>query len=214
MLTTMSRRARAFGLLVLTTSLVALATAAAPAGAGLGIACPDPTSQPFRAWGDSAFYAYVPDGGFEAGAAGWTLAGGAKVVAGNETFFVRSRYDDSSLALPSGSSATSPPMCVALLASKMRFFVTNAGASSARLNVQVIYSGGLGGLLGTVGRTLGISDVGYVNSDGSWEPSDPISMLGGTLPLFTQYVQFRFVPVDGTGQFRIDDVYLDPLMHR
>lgn len=213
MLTTMSRRARAFGLLVLATSIAALATAAAPASAGLGIACPYPTSQPFRAWGDSAFYAYVPDGGFENGASGWTLTGGAGVVAGNESFYVRSRYDDSSLALPAGSSATSPPMCVSLLASKMRFFVMNSGSASARLKVQVVYGGGLGGLLGTVGRTLGISDVGYVNADGTWEPSDPISMLGGTLPLLTQYVQFRFVPVDSSGQFRIDDVYLDPLMH-
>jgi hypothetical protein len=213
MVLTLSRRARAFGLLVLATCLVALATAAAPAGAALGISCPYPTSQVFLPWGDLAFYSYAPDGGFERGASGWTLAGGAQVFAGNESFYVNSRSDVSSLALPAGSSATSPPMCVALLASKMRFFVTNAGASSSRLKVQVIYGGGLGGLLSSVGRTLGVADVGYVTADGTWQPSDAISMLGGVLPLFTKYVQFRFVPADGTGQFRIDDVYLDPLMH-
>jgi hypothetical protein len=66
---------------------------------------------------------------------------------------------------------------------------------------------------GGVGRTLGISDVGYITGDDSWRPSNTFLMLGGTLPLFTQYVQFRFVAVDSSGQFRIDDVYLDPLIH-
>ena len=37
--------------------------------------------------------------------------------------------------------------------------------------------------------------------------------FGGELPLLTQYVQFRITPADSTGNWRIDDVYLDPLMH-
>jgi hypothetical protein len=39
-------------------------------------------------------------------------------------------------------------------------------------------------------------------------------MLSGTLPLLTSSVQFRFTAVDGGGNFRIDDVYLDPLLNR
>ncbi len=39
-------------------------------------------------------------------------------------------------------------------------------------------------------------------------------MLGGTLPLLTQWVEFRFRPADKLGDRRVDDVYLDPLMHR
>jgi hypothetical protein len=39
-------------------------------------------------------------------------------------------------------------------------------------------------------------------------------MLGGTLPLLTTSVQFRFQPVGASGAWRIDDVYLDPLKHR
>jgi hypothetical protein len=39
-------------------------------------------------------------------------------------------------------------------------------------------------------------------------------MLGGTLPLLTSSVQFRFsAPYEG-GAFRIDDVYLDPFLSR
>jgi hypothetical protein len=80
------RRARALVGLGFAASVVALVFGAAPASAGLGLACPDATTQPFSSWSDYANYAYLPDGGFEAGAAGWKLGSGAKVVAGNETF--------------------------------------------------------------------------------------------------------------------------------
>jgi hypothetical protein len=120
----------------------------------------------------------------------------------------------SSLALPAGSSAATPPMCIGLLSTKMRFFAVNTGSPSAMLKVQVVYRGGLGTVLGTVGSTLGVSDAGYITNTGGWEPTPAISMLGGVLPLLTQSVQFRFQPVGQAGNWRIDDVYLDPLMHR
>src|SRR5690349_17618923 len=42
--------------------------------------CPDQQStQPFAPWGDAAQYVAAPDGGFEAGATGWQLSGGAAV---------------------------------------------------------------------------------------------------------------------------------------
>ncbi|MGH3103656.1 MAG: hypothetical protein ACRDN6_06120, partial [Gaiellaceae bacterium] len=187
---------------------------AAPASAGLGVACPDPTSKPFLPWNDGANYAYVPNGGFESGASGWALAGGARVVAGNESFFVHGAGERYSLSLPAGSSATSPPMCVSLFSSKMRFFAANAGSGSSRLRVQVIYNGGVGGLLSLVTKTLGLSDFGYVSAGAAWQPSESIGMLSGTLPLLTQSVQFRFTPADRSGSWLVDDVYLDPLMHR
>ncbi|MDX6532537.1 MAG: hypothetical protein QOF68_281 [Gaiellales bacterium] len=196
---------------------VSTAATSAPASASLlpslGVACPDPTTRPFLPWNDLAFYAYVPNGGFESGATGWALSGGAKVVAGNETFFVRGPGSNS-LAIPAGSSVTSPKMCVGLLSSKMRFFVKNAGSQTSRLKMQVIYGGGTGGLLGGVGSILGISDVASISSGKAWQPSAEVPMLGGTLPLLTQWVQFRFKPADSSGGWRIDDVYLDPLMHR
>jgi hypothetical protein len=178
---------------------VTLSFGAPSAGAGLGIACPGATAQVFRPWSDYALYASVPDGGFEARAAGWSLAGGAKVVAGNESFYLRSTADRSSLALPRGATATSPQMCIGLLSSKMRFVVS--GPSGSTVRVQVVYRG----LLSSV---LGVLDGGTVTSNGTWTPSPQVSMLGGVLPLLTQSVQFRFVSTGGTPQ--IDDVYLDP----
>ena len=186
---------------------------ASPAGAALGVACPNPASQVFTPWGDYANYSAVPNGGFEGGTSGWTLSGGANVVSGNESFSVGSPSDGYSLSLPAGSSATTPPMCIGVFSGKMRLFTSNAGAASSRLRVQVIYGGGTGGLLGFLGSTLGLSDAGYVGSGAAWQPSPAIAMLGGTLPLLTQYVQFRFTPIDQSGNWRIDDVYLDPLVH-
>ena len=65
-----------------------------------------------------------------------------------------------------------------------------------------------------MGATLGISDVANLASTGAWMPSKQITMLGGILPLLTSNVRFRFTPLDSRGNWRIDDVYLDPLMHR
>ena len=128
--------------------------------------------QGFLRWADYANYAYVPDGGFEAGAAGWKLASGAKVVAGNEPFYIRSSSDRYSLLLPKGSSATSPPMCIGLLSTKMRFVTT--GPTGSKVKVQILYRG----LLSSV---LGILDGGTVSTNGTWQPSPAIGMLGGLL---------------------------------
>ncbi|TML44126.1 MAG: hypothetical protein E6G19_10310 [Actinobacteria bacterium] len=177
-----------------------MAAGAAPAAAGLGLACPSATSTPFSAWKDYANYAFAPDGGFESGGSGWSLSGGARAVSGNETYFVHSSADKTSVSLPKGASATSPGMCISLLSSKMRFLTR--GDSGSSVKVQVIYRG----LLSSV---LGIFDGGTISSGGSWKPSPAIGMLGGTLPLFTTSVSFRFTAVGGNAA--IDDVYLDPM---
>jgi len=199
---------------LLVVGVVSLSLGATPAFAGLGISCPDPVSKPFSPWGDYAKYAFIPNGGFESGASPWTLSGGAKVVSGNESFKIHGAYDRYSLSLPPGSTATTAPMCISLFSGHMRFFTANAGSASSKLKVQVLYSGGVGGLLGSVGALLGLSEIGYVSSGAAWQPSPQIGMLGGTLPLLTSSVKFRFSTVDSVGSWRLDDVYLDPFLSR
>jgi hypothetical protein len=206
-------RAAALGVLVLTAAIGALSATPAPANAALGVACPSPTSQAFAPWKDYAAYSYAPNGGFESGSSGWSLSGSAKVVLGNSPFYTHGKGERYSLSLPAGSSATSPPMCISLFSSKMRFFAVNPGSSSSRLKVQVIYRGGVGGILSLITKTLGLSDFGYITAGGTWQPSPAIGMLSGTLPLLTTSVQFKFMPADSSGKWVIDDVYLDPLMH-
>jgi hypothetical protein len=178
---------------------MAMAFGAAPASAGLGLACPSPTTTPFAPWADYANYAFSPDGGFEGGGSGWSL-NAARVVSGNESFYIHSTADRRSLSLPEGASATSPIMCISLLSGKMRF--VSAGEEGAKVRVQIIYRG----LLSSV---LGILDGGTYSASGGWKPSPEIGMLGGVLPLLTTGVQFRFTAVGG--DVALDDVYLDPM---
>jgi hypothetical protein len=200
---TVTRVLAAFAL----SAMTAAGGSAAPAGAALGFSCPDPTAKVFAPWKDYAYYGYAPDGGVEAGASGWNLAGGAAVASGNESFYVHAKSDRYSLSLPAGSSATTPPMCIGLLSGKMRFFTKNSGSTSSRLRVQAVYLGG-------TGAVLGVADVAYVKSGSRWQPSPAVPMLGGILPLLTQAVQFTFSPADRTGSWQLDDVYVDPLKHR
>jgi hypothetical protein len=193
------RRARAVLVLTLAAGAIALAGTAAPASAGLGLACPDATSKPLAGWSDYANYAFAPNGGFESGATGWSLSG-AKVVPGNESFYIHASGEEYSLSMPAGASATSPPMCISLLSGKMRFVAR--GDSGAKVKVQIIYRG----LLSSV---LGILDGGTYSVGTSWKPSSQVGMLGGTLPLLTSSVSFRFTAVGGA--VAIDDVYLDPM---
>jgi hypothetical protein len=193
------RRVRAVVVLGLVGGTIAMAMGAAPASAGLGLACPSATSTPFTAWKDYANYVFAPDGGFESGGSGWTLSGG-RAVAGNESFYVHSKTDKTSLSLPAGASATSPPMCISLFSSKMRFVAR--GDSGSSVKVQIVYRG----LLSSV---LGILDGGTYSAGGSWKPSPQIGMLGGLLPLLTSSVSFRFTAVGGA--VGMDDVYLDPM---
>jgi hypothetical protein len=185
------------------------AGAATPASshAALGVACPDPTFQPFQPWSDGSSYWFAPNGGFENGAYGWTLNGDARVVAGNEKFHVHNAADSHSLLLRSGSSATSAPVCIGLLSTNMRFFLANRGDVGARLRVQAVYRGGLG-------QVLGIADVGTLSAGSEWQPSSRFLMLGGVAPLLTSSVSFRFTPLGPNAAWRIDDLYVDPLMHR
>ena len=194
------RRVRALVVLGLVGSTMAMAMGAEPAAAGLGLACPSATSTPFAGWKDYANYAFAPDGGFESGASGWGLSGGARAVTGNESFYVHSKWDKAALSLPRGASATSPPMCISLFSSKMRFVVRGDAGSSVK--VQIVYRGLLSSL-------LGILDGGTISADGTWKPSPQVGMLGGVLPLLTTSVSFRFTAVNGA--VAIDDVYLDPM---
>ena len=53
-------------------------------------------------------YKLAPGGDFEGYARGWTLAGGAKKVAGNESFHATGD-GGSSVSIPAGGSVTTAP---------------------------------------------------------------------------------------------------------
>ena len=185
---------------------LAVLSFAPQAHAGLLPSCPGSYSKPFAQWGDNAAYALVGDGGFEGGAAGWSLSGGANVVEGNEPFFAHGAGEQHSLSLPRGSSATSPPVCIVLGRPKARLFAVAPGGSGS-FRVDVLSRSLLG--------ILSVIDGGVVNAGSRWAPSQPLSLLGSNLgsALWATNVQLRFRPV-GDSSVTIDDVYVDPWVIR
>ena len=198
------------GLVAAASVLVFLAVSSAPASANplslLFTGCAGQSeSQVFAPWGDLAEYTPAPGGNFEPGGAAWALTGGAQVVSGNETFNVAG--GSHSLSLPAGSTATSPRQCTSISHPSVRFFVRNTGAPTSQLRVQALYPGLLGG--------TSVDSLGTITASSQWSPS-PANMsvlaanLLATLSLDSTTIAFRFIPVDSTGNWSIDDVYLDP----
>jgi hypothetical protein len=161
--------------------------------------------QVFRPWGDQHSYVLSPDGGFEAGASGWSLAGGATVANDNEAFYLNDSSDSKALALPAGSSAVSPPICMSLDTPSFRFVARNSGDPKAGLRVEATYK-----LLGLVRTNV----VNTVYGGSSWAPSQQMStvlglstIVGTVLP---SAIQIRFTPVGSGGNWTVDDLYVDP----
>lgn len=191
-------------------SVMALALGAGtvqPARASTG--CPAyPLGQPFLSWLDPMQYTLAPNGGLESGSTGWSQGGGAKVVSGNETFYVRSASDKYSLSLPSSSSATTSTTCVKTLDAQMRLFVINTGSLLSTLKVEVLYKDAAGNT-----RALPIA---LLTGTASWHPTLPTAFLANLLypPLITDgkiEVAFRFTPQGSLSGWRIDDLYVDPV---
>ena len=182
------------------------ARAAEPTLLGCGY---EPTS-PFLRFLDPLPYVLAPDGGFEGGAAGWKLTGGARVVSGNEPWDLGGADDSKSLLLPSGSTVTSPPMCVGLVLPVVRLF-TQGGSLLSTLKVEAVWKD-------SAGAERSIVLLPGVLASSSWSPTLPLLQLGGalnalTLNGLTTEMSFRFTPragLFGSGNWRIDDVYVDP----
>lgn len=197
----MARRLRLFfGLTALMSVLAgfALPTDAGLISTGKAAYCDPNKTQVFKPWADSSYYMLTPGGSFESGAPSWSLSGGAKIVPGNESFFLNSKTDSKSLYMPAGSTATTPTMCFAAGDWHMRF----VGKGSGRVRVTVMVPS----LLGLVS----VLDGGTVKPGGTWAPSSKVSLLltnvGGLLT--TKAIALRLTALDSTSQ--VDDVYLDP----
>jgi hypothetical protein len=186
---------------VLVVAVLAVAAASFAPGASAASCSYGPVTQPFMPWTDLASYTIVPGGSFEGALPGWTLTGGARVLDGNEKYFVRSASDRHSLVLPAGAAAITAPFCVGLTRPTIRLFVKNGGSSASRLRVRVVFRGLLG--------ILGILDGGRLSAGSSWNPS-PIMLATLNAPLGTTGAQFVFTPMDSAGAWRIDDLYVDP----
>jgi hypothetical protein len=168
----------------------------APAAAQAAPLCPaQPVAQRFLRWADPAWYAALPDGGFESSTPAWTLTGGAAAVEGNEPYHIGNAADHRSLRLPSGATGTSPAICLGAEHPTLRLLVSNSSGALGTLTVSAVVGG----------RALPIATL----TAGEWTPTAPLPVALNVLALASpQSVAFRF---DATGgNWAIDDVYVDP----
>lgn len=191
-------------------ALVVALTAAGPASASVGVTpapvaplkkCTEPTAtQHFLDFGDDNFYALAPGGSFDRGN-GWALANGATVASTTE-------FDGSKgnvLDLPSGSQATSPPMCITSDYPTARLYVRNIkGSEGVFFNVQYLVNGVWSDL----------KDTGQFHGDGtSWTLSNPMNIQPSSAAGWQQ-VRFTFFAGGSTSRFQVDEFWVDPRASR
>ncbi len=190
--------------LALTAMLTAVAATAGPALATTR--CPAaPLSNPFAPWADNADYQLAPGGDVEDAGASWSLAGGAAVQEGNETFQVGGSGDHLSLRLSGTSAATTERMCIGAEHTSFRFFVKRAGGSSlSRLLVDVVGDD-------PWGRARSLT-VGAVSGSAAWAPSSQLPTVASIFAGLSDNsidISFRFRAY-GDAVWSIDDLYVDP----
>jgi hypothetical protein len=196
----------AFGAALLVTLLAAPAAHAGPLVDSVTSCDNRVVEKPFTRWADFANYVLAPNGVVE-NRTDWSLADGATVTPGNESFYVHDPKDRASLALPAGSSATTRAMCVGIDYPTLRLIARNDGSPASWLLVEVLFEDWGGNV-----RSL---PMGAVTGGPRWQPSSPLPVIANLLPLLPNLrapVAFRFTPF-GPGDWRIDEVYVDPWRH-
>jgi hypothetical protein len=172
-------------------------------GAAFAAQCPTQSAkQKFSKWGDSSSYFLVAGGSFEGTPAqvGWTLSG-STLVAGNEPFYINSTSDDQSLLISGGGSATSPAFCVDSTMPSLRFFVRQT-APGSDLKIQGVVQTPRGPMAFT------LADL----PNGSLPQWTPLQVTVATNRIPKGYsvsASLRFVE-PGSGNWQLDDVYVDP----
>jgi hypothetical protein len=195
----LSIRIRALVAAAATLSLAVMAAPAAEAKTAQ-VTCPaQPVSQVFAPWKDRSLYAAIPGGGFDAGAGGWTLSGGATIVAENQPLLGGS--GGGSLQLLPGSSATSPTFCVALGYPYGRAFARTF-AGKAKVSVQVRH-------LAADGSVLKVDPTMDLDASSAWAPTRQFKFNDGLADQLGGRVQLRFTLRSGLIA-RVDDVFADP----
>jgi hypothetical protein len=195
-------------LVALLTIVVGLAVTSGTASAGggllsglLGGGC-GVTAPMFLPWGDYAGYYFAPNGGFESGSAGWTLAGGATVVTQDNEPWYLAGFGSHALSIPTGGSA-STSVCFGVTYPAVRFFAAGDG-EDATVHVRVVSRSLLG--------VLSVLDGGTFTAGSSWRPSPKLSTLFSALgsPLGSKTMTLQFTVERGTAQ--IDDLFVDPFL--
>jgi hypothetical protein len=88
--------------------------------------------------------------------------------------------------------------------------------------VDVLFEDPVGTSCSASGGILSSGDIclltiGLLTGSSRWDPTIPVPVVANLLPLLPDNrtaVAFRFSPQDAAGDWRIDDVYVDPYRTR
>lgn len=195
---------------LLRTALLTAAVAAVPAASAQAALietapCDDAALSPaFAAWGDNALYKLAPGGDFEG--SGITLAGGARVVGGNEPYDVTGTDGTHAVELRAGASVTLGDTCMNAGNPTFRFFTKSSGGLLGLLpamKAEVLYRD-------SALRLIPVP-AGVVLPSKAWQPSLhqlTLSVVGGLLSDGAAPVAIRLTSLAGT--WTVDDVLVDP----
>jgi hypothetical protein len=157
----------------------------------------------FSAFGDKALYTLAPDGGFEAGAAGWTRSAGAVVAADSSTIKLGPALGRKSLELAPGASVTSPAICVERGFSGFRFVARSVGAAKGTVSVEVLHAAGK------------VKAGGAIKPAAGWGVTASVNLVEGQFKVMagaSTTLKLKFTA--SGGPVRMDDVYIDPRLRR
>jgi hypothetical protein len=167
-------------------------------------------SQPFERWNDDNLYFLAPGGDFEGSLDGWDL-NRSDVVADQEPWQVHGA-GSKALRIPAGSSVVTSTMCVGLEHPTMRFFAHRSGGGLLGAASQLVVTARVETSLGLVVEVPVGTVSGLTGNGTSWNKTPTQIVLASLLPLLPGEhtpIQFRFAAV-GTGNWVIDDVFVDP----
>jgi hypothetical protein len=154
-----------------------------------GSSCPSSGTQIFANWG---------------GSTGWSLGGGASVISGNEPFLASGSH---ALSLPSGSSATSPVICIGPNDPYVRLFGSDSDGVDGGLHVRVTW-------YGLLNMVLGITDYTTYGPGHGWDALSKLNSSGGgnvLIPLLgSTSARIQFTPLGAGSRWQVDDLYVDP----
>lgn len=164
-------------------------------------ACSYPEAeQVFSPWKDKGWYQLAPDGGLAEGGNGWTLEGGAQLVADPDARTHEGVQEETAVSLPFGSSAISPPVCVDPTTPDFRFMIRNVGDKGGKLRVTVVYE-----------NTVKVTKArnADVHSDkNEWLPTPPLKLE--TEGEAERVARIIFTAKDPKSSYLVDDLYVDP----
>jgi hypothetical protein len=160
-------------------------------------------TQPFWALRDTRHYVLAPGGDFsDPSGAGWQFFGGARIV--NDI-----RPDGTtggSLYMPSGSTAVSPVMCVDMTYPTARLWARTL-SGDGDVTFAVSYT--------ATKSELKPQDVGHIKGDRKgWKLSGDVHIKPELAGKDDGWRRVAFVLTAGgkTGEFQLDDIYVDPRM--